>query len=150
VKVRISKLVLIGSLTLNAALLSLCGAACRHGTHAGQQRELVPYMELFGTHSQARHAIEKNERWPASISEIGRSRARRRNHLRQHGDRQLISDAAAVARPAQEVIKTKNWVIIGAGYLSSSTRTTTAQRTDHGSSRSRAHEQPVQPVFFQK
>lgn len=125
-KSRISKLMLIGSLALNALLLSLLwdGMSVRETrADAGATEELVPYMEILQhlTHKLGLSIQAKNEPLASFyLEEIGTTVSIIRKKFPTYDKMEIGSLAGAMLvpqiDPLQKSVKAKNWVIANAGY----------------------------------
>ena len=125
-KSRISKLILVGSLALNALLVSFIwsGVPVRE-THAGpgKTEELVPYMALLQhlIHKLGLSVQAKNEPLAAFyLEEIEETANIIRTKFPAYDNMEIASLINAMLipsiQPLEKSIKSKNWVIISAGY----------------------------------
>ena len=120
----LSKLVLIGSLALNALLLSLLwGGASVRATHADEEKELMPYMQMLQhlTHKLGLSIQAKNQ--PAAsfyLTEIDETVAIIRNEIPIYDNFQIGSLAGTMLVPSFDPVKKalggKNWVVTTAAY----------------------------------
>jgi hypothetical protein len=121
---RLSKRLLIGSLALNALLLSLWwGGASVRETHADEEKELMPYMQMLQhlTHKLGLSIQAKNQ--PAAsfyITEIDEIVAIVRDEFPTHDNLQIATLANAMLVPSIDPVKKalggKNWVVTTAAY----------------------------------
>lgn len=123
---RISKWILVGSLALNALLLSFLwsGVWVRETrADASKTEELVPYMELFAhlTHKLGLAIQAKNEPLASFyLEEIEATAGIVKRKFPAYDNMEIASLVNAMLIPSldplKKSIKSKNWVIISAGY----------------------------------
>lgn len=125
-KSRYSRLVLIGSLALNALLLVVLagGAPVRESrADVGATEELVPYMEILQhlSHKLGLSIQAKNEPLASFyLQEIDETVGLIRKKFPTYDKMEIASLANAMIvpsiEPLRKSIKAKNWVITNAGY----------------------------------
>ena len=122
-KSRLSKLLLISSLALNALLLSLWGGVSVRETRADEDKELMPYMQRLQhlTHKLGLSIQAKNQ--PAAsfyLTEIDETVDIIREEFPTHDNLQIATLANAMLVPSIEPVKKalggKNWVVTTAAF----------------------------------